>query len=112
MKFKKSRYYRNKFGIKSYVGYFFNHDSALRSEKHINKKITSFVNQCKKGEKLIIGNLNVKKEFNFAGDIVDAIWTLVSQDIMFETVIGSDKVYMIGFEFVLHPKISILLNMF
>lgn len=90
-----SRYYRNKFGIKSYVGYFFNHDSALRSEKHINKKITSFVNQCKKGEKLIIGNLNVKKEFNFAGDIVDAIWTLVNQDIIFETVIGSGKAYSI-----------------
>ena len=90
-----SRYYRNNFGIKAYIGYFFNHDSSLRNEKHINKKITSFVNQCKKGDKLIIGNLNVKKEFNYAGDIVEAVWTLINQDLIYETVIGSGIAYSI-----------------
>ena len=34
-----SRYYREKFNIKTYVGYLFNHDSPLRSENHINQKI-------------------------------------------------------------------------
>src|SRR6188474_2736160 len=33
-----ARYYRA-LGVKAYVGYFFNHDSPLRSERHINKKI-------------------------------------------------------------------------
>jgi GDPmannose 4,6-dehydratase len=90
-----SRYYRTNFGIKSYVGYFFNHDSSLRNEKHINKKITNFVNNCKNGDKIIIGDLNVKKEFNFAGDIVEAVWTLVNQEKIFEVVIGSGKAYSI-----------------
>ena len=34
-----SRYYREEFGLKIYIGYFFNHDSPLRSEMHINQKI-------------------------------------------------------------------------
>ena len=36
-----ARYYRDKFGLKVYVGYFFNHDSPLRTEQHVNQKIAS-----------------------------------------------------------------------
>lgn len=92
-----SRFYREKFGVKAYVGYFFNHDSPLRSERHINQKIIRHLFNIKNGskEKLIIGNLNVKKEFSFAGDIVEAIWLLVNQDNVYETVIGSGVAYAI-----------------
>lgn len=85
------RYYREKFNMKIYVGYLFNHDSELRSEEHINKKITSAVKKiaCGSLDSLEIGDIEVKKEFNYAGDIVDAIWLLVNQDKIFETVIGS-----------------------
>lgn len=87
------RYYREVFGMKIYVGYFFNHDSFLRSEKHINMKIAQFVKKVALGfdEKLKIGNVDVMKEFNFAGDIVEAVWCLINQDMYYEVVIGSGQ---------------------
>lgn len=92
-----TRYFRQKFGIKAFVGYFFNHDSPLRPERHVNKKIAEAVKRIAKGstEKIEIGDLNVKKEFNFAGDVVQAIWLLVNQEKYYEAVIGSGKAYSI-----------------
>jgi GDPmannose 4,6-dehydratase len=91
------RYYRNTFGLQIYIGYFFNHDSPLRTERHINKKITVAVNRIAKGnkKKIELGNIDVHKEFNYAGDIVEAIWILVNQSEVFEAVIGSGKTYSI-----------------
>jgi GDPmannose 4,6-dehydratase len=91
------RYYRNAFGLKVYSGYFFNHDSPFRSVHHINQKIVSVVNRISKGsnEKLELGNIDVRKEFSYAVDIVDAVWKLVNQDNIFEAVIGSGKAYSI-----------------
>jgi GDPmannose 4,6-dehydratase len=62
-----ARYYRNTFGIKIYIGYLFNHDSPLRSEKHVNQKIVNAVKRIGNGnlEKLSLGNIEVKKEFNW-----------------------------------------------
>lgn len=86
------RYYRL-LGLKVYIGYFFNHDSPLRTERHINQKIAQAAKLVAKGEKksLEIGDISVEKEFNFAGDIVEAIWLLINQDKIFEAVIGSGK---------------------
>ena len=91
------RYFRDKFGLKVYVGYFFNHDSPLRGENHVNQKIVKAVRRISKGsnEILKLGDLNVKKEFGFAGDTIEATWTLVNQDIIFEAVIGTGKAYSI-----------------
>jgi len=92
-----SRYFRQAFGMKIYVGYLFNHDSPLRSEQHVNQKIIAAVKRIEKGsaEKLELGNIDIKKEFNYAGDIVEAVWQLVNQDRIFEAVIGSGKTYSI-----------------
>ena len=56
-----ARYYRSSFDLKVYVGYFFNHDSQFRSEKHINQKIAATALRISKGsrEKLEIGNIDV-----------------------------------------------------
>lgn len=91
-----ARYYRS-IGLKVYIGYFFNHDSIYRTERHINKKIIETVKRIAKGskEKLLVGDLNVKKEFGFAGDIVKAIMQLVEQDNVFEAVIGTGVAYTI-----------------
>ena len=92
-----ARYYRETFGMKIFVGYFFNHDSMLRSEKHINMKIAQFVKKIALGsdEKLIIGNMDVMKEYNYAEDIVEAVWLLVNQNEYYEVIIGSGKAYSI-----------------
>ena len=87
------RYYRDSFGMKIYTGFLFNHDSPLRNEDHINQKIVRTIQRIKSGEniRLEIGSLEVRKEFNSAEDIVEAIWILVNQDTKFECVIGSGE---------------------
>lgn len=90
------RYYRS-LSLKVYVGYFFNHDSPWRTSQHVNQKIALAAKRFALGEdvKLEIGDIKVKKEFNFAGDVVEAVWCLVNQDEVFEVVIGSGKAYSI-----------------
>lgn len=92
-----ARYYRNTFGLRTYIGYFFNHDSPLRTEKHVNQKIVRAVKRIASGdrEKLVLGNIDVRKEFNFAGDFMEAIWRLMNQDAVFEAVIGSGEAHSI-----------------
>lgn len=91
-----ARYYR-RLGIKTYVGYFFNHDSPRRSERHMAKKIAEAAKRVAAGstEKMEIGDAAVIKEWAFAGDVVKGIYALVSQDAVFEANIGSGAGYSI-----------------
>jgi len=91
-----ARYYR-RFGIKTYVGYFFNHDSPRRTERHMAKKIAVAVKHIANGNKelLTIGDISVIKEWTYAGDVVEGIWTLVQQDKIFEANIASGIGYSI-----------------
>ena len=85
------RYYRS-LSLKVYVGYFFNHDSPLRGPQHVNKKIAD---AARRGEHIEIGDVTVRKEFNFAGDMMEAVWCLVNQKDAFEAVIGSGRAHSI-----------------
>ncbi len=85
------RYYRT-LSMRVYAGYLFNHDSPRRSPKHVNKLIAD---AAREGTSIEIGDAGVNKEFNFAGDIVEAIWLLVNQENVFEAVIGSGRAHSI-----------------
>lgn len=91
-----ARYYRS-IGVKVYVGYFFNHDSPRRSERHMAQKIAATAVRISNGsdEKLEIGDMSVIKEWSFAGDIVEGVWLLVNQEQIFEANIGSGLGYSI-----------------
>ena len=91
-----ARYYRS-MGIKAYVGYFFNHESPMRPERHMSKKIACAVKRIANGseELMEIGDISVKKEWTFAGDVVRGIYTLVLQDEIFEANLGSGLAYSI-----------------
>lgn len=90
------RYYRD-LGLKVYVGYFFNHDSPRRPLNHVNQKIATAAKRVAEGggERIEIGDVTVNKEFNYAGDVVEAIWLLVNQNEIFEAVIGSGETHTI-----------------
>jgi GDPmannose 4,6-dehydratase len=90
--------YFGRLGIRAYVGYFFNHDSPRRSERHISQKVVAAARRIAagSGEKLEIGDLSTEKEWTFAGDVVKAIWTLVSQEYVFESNLGSGLSYSIA----------------
>jgi GDPmannose 4,6-dehydratase len=91
-----ARYYRS-LGISVYVGYFFNHDSPLRSVRHVNQKIVMAAKRIAAGgnEKIEIGDMSVKKEFSFAGDIAKAMLVLIKNENIFEATLGSGKAYSI-----------------
>jgi GDPmannose 4,6-dehydratase len=92
-----ARYFRNMFGTEAYVGYFFNHDSPRRSERHIAQKIAGAAIRINNGsnEKLQIGDISTTKEWTFAGDVVEAVWCLVNQDKIYEANLGSGISYSI-----------------
>lgn len=91
-----ARYFRS-IGIQAYVGYLFHHESPLRQERHVCQKIASAAQRIAKGNKEIIelGDISVRKELTYAGDIAEGIMTLIEQNEVFETVIGSGQAYSI-----------------
>jgi GDPmannose 4,6-dehydratase len=91
-----ARYYRS-LGIRAYVGYLFHHESPFRKPNHVSKMIALAVQRIADGsdERLELGDISVKKEWTFAGDVVKGILTLVKQDEIFEAVIGSGVAYSI-----------------
>ncbi|MFT3823236.1 MAG: GDP-mannose 4,6-dehydratase [Chitinophagaceae bacterium] len=91
-----ARYYRS-LGIQTYLGYFFNHDSPRRTPRHVTKMIANAVKNIAAGQEEIIeiGDMSVKKEWGYAGDIVEAIWTLVQQDTVTEATLGTGEAYSI-----------------
>jgi GDPmannose 4,6-dehydratase len=91
-----ARYFRN-LGIQTYVGYLFHHESPMRGPHHVSQKIIRAVRQIAAGieDILEIGDISVRKEWTFAGDIVEGIMTLIQQDLVYEATIGSGRAYSI-----------------
>lgn len=91
-----ARYYRS-LGVRVYVGYLFHHESPLRKPSHVSQKIALAAKRIAAGsdEILNVGDISVKKEWTFAGDISKGIFTLIEQDNVFEAVIGSGVAYSI-----------------
>lgn len=91
-----ARYYRS-LGVRTYVGYLFHHESPLRKSTHVSKMIALLVKRIAKGSSEVIdmGDISIEKEWTFAGDIAKGIFTLVEQDDVYETVIGSGEAYSI-----------------
>lgn len=87
-----ARYYRAR-GRKVYFAFLFNHDSPIRSNRHLNMKIAeaAALAACGGSHRLRIGDLHAEKEFNFAGDITAALWRLVQQDAIYECVVGCGR---------------------
>lgn len=84
-----ARYYR-RLGVQVYVGYFSHHDSPLRSAKHLAKRIAIETGEAARGlrDKVIIKDPLDEKEWNFAGDMMEAVWDQVNGP-CYEAVLGS-----------------------
>jgi GDPmannose 4,6-dehydratase len=90
------RYYRT-LGLRVFVGYLFHHESPLRKPTHVSKMIADAARRIADGSSEVIelGDASVEKEYTFAGDVVEGMLALVSQDRIFEAVIGSGTPYSI-----------------
>ncbi len=73
--------YREAYDIFACNGILFNHESPIRGETFVTRKITMAATKIKHGlqEKLYLGNLDAKRDWGFAGDYVEAIWLMLQQ---------------------------------
>jgi GDPmannose 4,6-dehydratase len=87
-----ARYYRS-LGVRAYVGYLFHHESPRRGPGHLSGVIAQAALRIAGGsaETLEIGDPSVVKEWTFAGDAMEGVLALVSQNDVFEAVIGSGE---------------------
>jgi GDPmannose 4,6-dehydratase len=87
--------YREAYGMYVCNGILFNHESPIRGETFVTRKITMAVAKIKKGlqEKLYLGNLNAKRDWGFAGDYVEAMWLMLQQDEPDDFVIATGKAH-------------------
>jgi len=74
--------YREAYNMFVCNGILFNHESPLRGETFVTRKITIAISNITKGlqDKLYLGNLNAKRDWGFAGDYVEAMWLMLQQD--------------------------------
>ena len=87
--------YREAYNLYSCSGILYNHESSLRNKKFISKKITSSVARIlyKKQKKIILGNINSKRDWGYAGDYVEAMWKMLQQKKAQDLVIGTGKLH-------------------
>ncbi len=74
--------YREAYDMFACSGILFNHESPRRGESFVTRKITLGATRIKEGlqNKLVMGNLDSKRDWGFAGDYVRAMWLMLQQD--------------------------------
>lgn len=87
--------YREAYGMYACNGILFNHESPIRGETFVTRKITMAVANLKKGlqERLYLGNLDAKRDWGFAGDYVKAMWLMLQQDEPEDFVIATGETH-------------------
>lgn len=94
--------YREAYDIFACNGILFNHESPLRGETFVTRKITRALARIKIGtqKKLFLGNLDAKRDWGHARDFVEAQWLMLQQQKPEDFVIATGKQYSVK-EFVI-----------
>ncbi|MCC7357357.1 GDP-mannose 4,6-dehydratase [Candidatus Uhrbacteria bacterium] len=87
--------YRKAYNLFATTGILFNHESPIRGIDFVTKKITDGVARIKLGmsEKLLLGNLEAKRDWGFAGDYVKAMWMMMQQSVADDYVIATGETH-------------------
>ncbi len=90
-----TRNYREAYGMFACNGILFNHESPIRGETFVTRKITMAIARIKKGlqKKIYLGNLDAKRDWGFARDYVEAMWLMLQQDEPDDFVIATGKTH-------------------
>jgi GDPmannose 4,6-dehydratase len=74
--------YRESYGMYACNGILFNHESPIRGETFVTRKVTRAAARIKLGlqDKLFMGNIDSKRDWGFAGDYVELMWLMLQQD--------------------------------
>eukprot|EP00439_Symbiodinium_sp_Y106_P088915 s1_g1451.t1 len=90
--------YRESFGFHASSGILFNHESPLRGIEFVTRKITNAVAKIKLGQqdKLLLGNLDAKRDWGHARDYVRAMWLMLQQDEPDDYVVATGETRSVG----------------
>lgn len=85
--------YRESYGMYACNGILFNHESPIRGETFVTRKITMAAARIKLGlqEKLYLGNLDAKRDWGHAKDYVQGMWLMLQQDEPQDYVLATGK---------------------
>jgi GDPmannose 4,6-dehydratase len=74
--------YREAYNLFACSGILFNHESPRRGESFVTRKVTLGAARIKEGlqKKLVMGNLEARRDWGFAGDYVKAMWMMLQRD--------------------------------
>ena len=74
--------YRESYGMYACNGILFNHESPIRGETFVTRKITRAAARIKLGlqDKLYMGNIDAKRDWGYAGDYVELMWLMLQQE--------------------------------
>ena len=77
-----TKIYRDSYELFAANGILFNHESPMRGETFVTRKISRAVGRISLGlqEKLTLGNLDASRDWGFAGDYVEAMWMMLQHD--------------------------------
>ncbi|HET6667575.1 MAG TPA: GDP-mannose 4,6-dehydratase [Intrasporangium sp.] len=89
--------YRESYGMHASSGILFNHESPRRGPEFVTRKVSQAVARIKLGlqEELVMGNLDAKRDWGFAGDYVEAMWLMLQQDEADDYVISTGETHSI-----------------
>ena len=73
--------YREAYKLYACTGILFNHESPLRAERYVTKKIVAAASRIKRGskEQLVLGNIDVSRDWGWAPEYVEAMWLMLQQ---------------------------------
>lgn len=83
--------YRESYGLFACTGILFNHESPLRPERFVTKKIVAAACRIAKGsdEKLSLGNIDIRRDWGWAPEYVDAMWRMLNHETPEDFVIAT-----------------------
>ena len=87
--------YREAYGLFACNGILFNHESPLRGETFVTRKITRGAARINLGlqDTLYLGNLDAKRDWGYAGDYVEAMWLMLQQPVPDDFVIATGETH-------------------
>src|SRR5277367_5426105 len=87
--------YREAYNMFVANGLLFNHESPLRGETFVTRKITRAVGRIKLGiqKKLFLGNLDSRRDWGFAGDYVEAMWMMLQHSQPDDFVVATGEAF-------------------
>src|SRR6184192_246533 len=87
--------YREAYGMFACNGILFNHESPIRGETFVTRKVTRAVAHIKAGlqDKLYLGNLDAKRDWGYAKEYVEAMWRMLQQEAADDYVIATGETH-------------------